>query len=117
MKQLIICISVLIIATSCELISSNSSSTEEHKSSKITSSTPVDSNDSITVFLTGNMLGALKPCGCSGGQLGGLDRRPAVFNTVPHEKRLLIDTGSLVEDPPSEQDTYKFDIILESLKS
>jgi len=28
-----------------------------------------DPADVLTVFLTGNELGALKPCGCSGGQL------------------------------------------------
>jgi hypothetical protein len=25
--------------------------------------------DGVSIFLTGNELGALKPCGCSGGQL------------------------------------------------
>ncbi len=68
----------------------------------------------LNVFFTGSSLGRLKPCGCSGGQLGGLERRPAVFNSVPAEKRLLIDTGSLVETN-SDQDLIKFDIIVEAL--
>jgi hypothetical protein len=67
----------------------------------------------VTVFLTGNELGALKPCGCSGGQLGGLDRRSAIFNSVPAEARLIVDTGSLV-DGDSEQDLVKFDIVLQA---
>ena len=115
MKQLIICICVLIAAASCELISSTDSSAGNQNSSESVSQPPGNSDDSITVFLTGNMLGSLKPCGCSGGQLGGLDRRPAVFNTVPVDKRLLIDTGSLVENQ-SDQDVFKFIITIESLK-
>jgi len=71
-------------------------------------------SDSLTVFFTGATLGRLKPCGCSGGQLGGLERRPAVFDNVPVEKRMLIDTGSFIETD-SEQDLIKFDIIIESL--
>ncbi|MHC4571358.1 MAG: multiheme c-type cytochrome [Planctomycetota bacterium] len=67
----------------------------------------------LTVFLTGNELGTLKPCGCSGGQLGGLDRRLAVFNSVPTSKRLIIDTGSFVEGD-SEQDLIKFNIIIQA---
>lgn len=69
--------------------------------------------DALTVFFTGNELGELKPCGCSGGQLGGLSRRAAVFNRVPKHKRLIIDTGSLVKSQ-SEQDLIKFNIIIEA---
>jgi len=65
----------------------------------------------LTVFLTGNELGELKPCGCSGGQLGGLDRREAVFGTVPALKRVIVDTGSFVEGD-SEQDEIKFNVIV-----
>jgi hypothetical protein len=71
--------------------------------------------DVLTVFFTGNELGALKPCGCSGGQLGGLDRRAVVFNSVPEDKRLIIDTGSLVEND-GEQDLIKFNIILQAFR-
>jgi len=69
--------------------------------------------DAVTVFFTGNALGALKPCGCSGGQLGGLSRRAAIFNLVSEDKRMIIDTGSLVEGR-SEQDEIKFNIILQA---
>jgi len=66
----------------------------------------------LTVFLTGNELGALQPCGCSGGQLGGFDRRSAVLNSVPAQGRLIVDTGSFVEGD-SEQDLIKFfDVIV-----
>jgi hypothetical protein len=68
----------------------------------------------LTVFLTGNELGELKPCGCSGGQLGGLERRSAVFNTVAESRRLILDTGSLVKND-SDQNLIKFNVIIEAL--
>ncbi|MHC4125816.1 MAG: multiheme c-type cytochrome [Planctomycetota bacterium] len=76
---------------------------------------PRPDTDVITVFFTGNELGALKPCGCAGGQLGGLNRRTAVFNTVQASKRLIFDTGGLVSGT-SEQDLIKFDTIVLSLE-
>ena len=68
----------------------------------------------LSVFFTGNELGALKPCGCSGGQLGGLDRRSAVLDAVPEPRRLVVDTGSFVKSD-SEQDLVKFNIIVRAL--
>jgi len=69
--------------------------------------------DEVSIFFTGNELGALKPCGCSGGQLGGLDRRWAVFARVPKQKRLIVDTGGLVKSY-SEQDLIKFSTIMQA---
>ena len=108
MKRTIVCIFVIIVVTSCVLNNSGKSS----KNSSIYTN-PQSNNNGITVFFTGNIQGSLKPCGCSGGQLGGLDRRPAVFNSVPKQKRLLIDTGSIVETD-SEQDLIKFSIIMQA---
>jgi hypothetical protein len=71
--------------------------------------------ESLTVFITGNVLGELKPCGCFGGQLGGLSRRAEIFNRVPKDKRLIVDTGSLVESR-GEQDVIKYNIILQAFK-
>lgn len=70
--------------------------------------------DALTIFLTGNELGTMKPCGCSGGQLGGLDRRLAILDSVPKSKRLILDTGSLVESD-STQDLIKFNVIIQAL--
>lgn len=67
----------------------------------------------ITIFFTSNELGSMKPCGCSGGQLGGLDRRYAVFNAVSPQNRLIIDTGSLVEETTA-QGLIKFGIIVQA---
>jgi hypothetical protein len=72
-------------------------------------------DDSLTVFFTGNELGALKPCGCSGGQLGGYDRRSAILNAVPEDKRFIIDTGSFV-DSDNEQNMIKYHIIIQALQ-
>ncbi len=70
--------------------------------------------DTVTVFLTGNILSTLKPCGCTTGQLGGLDRRPAVLSTAPADRRLIIDTGNFLrQDTP--QDRIKLGILLQAL--
>ncbi len=70
-------------------------------------------DDTATIFFTGNDRGELKPCGCSGGQLGGFDRRSAVFDQVDDSRRLVIDTGSFVESD-GEQDMIKFNIMMEA---
>ena len=72
-----------------------------------------DKSETVTVFLTGNELGALKPCGCSGGQLGGLDRRGAILDSVAASKRMVVDTGSFVQSD-GEQDLVKLDILMEA---
>jgi hypothetical protein len=71
--------------------------------------------NALTIFVTGSELGALKPCGCSGGQLGGLDRRAAVLNSVARQNRLIIDTGSFVEGN-NQQDLIKFGIIIDAFR-
>jgi len=69
----------------------------------------------LTVFLTGNELGSLKPCGCSGGQLGGLARRSTVLKNAAKDKRLILDTGSLVAGE-GEQDLIKFNVIIRAFE-
>jgi nitrate/TMAO reductase-like tetraheme cytochrome c subunit len=106
MKQLIVCICILAAGTSCILRTPRKNA--QYEQERLTT-------DELTIFLTGNELGAMKPCGCSGGQLGGLDRRPAILDTVPEQKRLIIDTGSFVKSD-SEQDLIKYNIIIEALQ-
>jgi len=67
----------------------------------------------LVLFFTGSELGALKPCGCSGGQLGGLSKRAAIFNAVPAQNRMILDAGDLVADD-GEQDLIKFGVLLEA---
>lgn len=76
---------------------------------------PGRSDESIVVFLTGNELGWLKPCGCSGGQLGGLNRRAAVLGSVPDARRLIIETGELIPEV-SEQMLIKFDVFFQAFQ-
>jgi len=102
MMRLLTCICVLTVGA---LFASAMSARPPSKS--------VDQTDELTVFLTGNDRGALKPCGCSGGQLGGLDRRAAVFKSVPASKRLIVDTGLLAEGD-REQDQIKFNIMIQA---
>jgi len=102
-------ICVLAFCASCVDVTTEPSAKSLHKTDALDSRKA----GSLTVFFTGNELGELKPCGCSGGQLGGLSRRAAVFNRVAKHKRLIIDTGSLVKSQ-SEQDLIKFNIILQA---
>ncbi len=74
---------------------------------------PITNSGEISIFFTGSELGALKPCGCSGGQLGGLSKRTAVFDRAPAGRRLIVDTGTLVAGQ-SEQDQIKFRILFEA---
>jgi hypothetical protein len=76
---------------------------------------PQEVNDELVVFLTGNELGSLRPCGCSGGQLGGIEKRSAVFNSTPASRRVVVETGSLVAGD-HEQDLMKFRILVEALR-
>jgi len=69
----------------------------------------------LTIFLTGNELGSMKPCGCWGGQLGGLSRRAAVLKSAANVERLIIDTGGLVAGQ-STQDLIKFNVILQAYR-
>ncbi|MBN2130628.1 MAG: cytochrome c family protein [Sedimentisphaerales bacterium] len=69
--------------------------------------------DDVVLFFTGSEQGALKPCGCSGGQLGGLEKRTSIFGRVPPGRRLVVDTGGLVAGD-REQDLIKFRILFEA---
>ncbi len=77
--------------------------------------TPGPADNSIVVFLTGNGQGWLKPCGCSGGQLGGLSRRSALLERAAPSRRLIIETGDLIPEM-SEQMLIKFSIFLQAFR-
>ncbi|MFH1615089.1 MAG: multiheme c-type cytochrome [Planctomycetota bacterium] len=70
--------------------------------------------DKLTIFVTGNILSSLKPCGCMEEQLGGFERRGVIFNSAPADKRLILDSGNMIEKI-SEQDLIKFEIIMRAL--
>jgi len=81
--------------------------------SSVRSARSINRDQILTLFLTGNELGILQPCGCSGGQLGGLDRRSAIFGGVDSSRRFIIGTGFFVEGT-DEQEQYKFDTMLQA---
>ncbi len=70
--------------------------------------------DTVTVFLTGNLLGTLQPCGCSAGQLGGFSRRQAVLATVADDRKIVADTGNFLRGD-TQQDMLKLGIIFQAL--
>ena len=105
-KRLVTCICIITAGVSC--ISRTPEKVTKYEQEQLRT-------DEFTIFLTGNELGELKPCGCSGGQLGGLDRRSAIFDNVPGQKRLIVDTGSFVKSD-GEQDMIKYNIIVEALQ-
>jgi len=98
MTRLVVCVCVLTAGAFCVSAMSGKSA---HKT------------EELTVFLTGSERGALQPCGCSGGQLGGFHKRWAVLNSVPAQRRLIVDTGTFVEGD-SEQDIIKFKVIIQA---
>ena len=100
--RLVVCVCVLTAGILCvSAMSGKPSAKSIHKT------------EVLTVFLTGNELGELKPCGCSTGQLGGFEKRSAVLNSVPAQRRLIVDTGALVEGN-DEQDIIKFKVIIQA---
>ena len=113
MMRLASCICVLTVGVWCLVAMTTCSPRGEPAKSAGPVRDLKEVSDGVSVFLTGNEFGALKPCGCSGGQLGGLDRRPAVFAGVPKQKRLIVDTGGLIKGD-SEQDLIKFNIIIQA---
>jgi len=74
---------------------------------------PPVGHDQAVLFFTGDTLGTLKPCGCSGGQLGGLERRKSVFDEASRAGRMIVDAGLLVQTS-GEQDLIKFRILFEA---
>ncbi len=99
---------ILVFVSTCVLIGGLSCPSETGR--------PVTQpSEELTVFFTGSELGSLRPCGCSGGQLGGLEKRTAIFSRVPAANRLIVETGALVRGD-SEQDLIKFRVIFEALR-
>ena len=51
----------------------------------------------FNILITGNLLSSIKPCGCAEGQLGGFERRAAILNKFKNDKKLIVDTGTLLQ--------------------
>lgn len=101
----------LLAASICMLVAGLSCPSEE--AAEVSPSTWKGAD--LVIFFTGQEQSSLRPCGCSGGQLGGLEKRPAIFDRVPASNRLIVETGGLVESD-REQDLIKFRIFFEALR-
>ena len=100
----------------CVLAVGLSCPAEKVRSPQTTTAGEIDApvgHNQAALFFTGDTLGALKPCGCTGGQLGGLEKRKSIFNEAPAASRLIVDTGLLVQTS-GEQDLIKFRILFEA---
>ncbi len=69
--------------------------------------------EALTIFITGEEFGMLKPCGCFGGQLGGLSKRAAILGEVERSSSFIIDTGTLVGGE-GEQELLKFTTFIQA---
>lgn len=72
----------------------------------------------VAFLLTGEMIGYMRPCGCSPGQHGGLARRAGLLNYLQNDKQWTVvplDLGDIIEKSGLlENDRFVFS--LESLK-
>src|SRR3972149_465325 len=52
----------------------------------------------VTILYTGGVQGALEPCGCSPGQLGGVARQATLVKEIRREAAavILVDAGDLL---------------------
>jgi hypothetical protein len=74
------------------------------------------------LLISGEMIGYTEPCGCTGGQKGGLIRRMILSNLLRTERKwpvAMIDLGGLINDPLKhggpEQTKLKFETTLKAL--
>lgn len=79
-------------------------------------------NPSGVLIVSGESNGYLQPCGCTGGQLGGFERRYDLFEKLHAQNwpTAAIDLGNIVLNPSStrggiEQEKIKFGIALKGL--
>ena len=57
----------------------------------------LETQERFTLFVTGADQGVIEPCGCSGGQLGGIGRRATLLEALTYgdQPRLIMSTGGL----------------------
>lgn len=105
----VVAVCMVIACIGCKPDSPNGNDVVATDKSKI----PSGENTAV-VFLTGNILSTLQPCGCSAGQLGGFDRRKVIIESVDKDNRAVIDTGNMLAGD-SEQDIIKLGIMFQAL--
>ncbi len=76
---------------------------------------PAPPEDAFVIFITGNWMGRMEPCGCSDMQLGGIDRRTHLLRAVDTSRRLLVEAGPVLAKQGRQQQ-LKLEAFLYSLK-
>ncbi|MBM4085736.1 MAG: hypothetical protein FJ272_13180, partial [Planctomycetes bacterium] len=71
----------------------------------------------VDLYVSGDLLGDLEPCGCTSGQLGGLGRRVSYLRTALEAGRpaLILENGDLTAGFGA-QERLKFDTALAALR-
>ncbi len=70
----------------------------------------------VTVFLSGDSLGYLEPCGCRRDQAGGLPGRARLLEPVDKGARLVLDVGNMTAGT-RDYDLLKFGYMLEGMEA
>ena len=74
-------------------------------------------NEQFTIIFSGEENGYIKPCGCTEGQLGGINRRYLAIDSIKKEKGLVLPI-SLGDIPgtPDRQNEIKMETILNAME-
>ena len=70
----------------------------------------------VTILYTGGVQGALEPCGCSPGQLGGVARAATLVKQIREESpsAVLVDAGDLLLQDPAAPPSIRPQLILKA---
>lgn len=76
-----------------------------------------NSDDRFVLFFSGEEQGALVPCGCFEGQLGGISRRDTLLNSYKKKgiSTIAVSTGDLIKSP-ERQEEIKMGYLFNAMK-
>ena len=104
---LLLAVFFILVALSTMNGQDDASSAQDQKPAE----TPKPAAPHFVLMFTGSWHGKLEPCTCADNMLGGIDRRSEIINAIAKPSRLLLDTGSLIENE-SRQSELKFETLL-----
>lgn len=78
---------------------------------------PASDNKQFTIVFSGEENGYIKPCGCTEGQLGGINRRYLAIDSIKKEKHFVLPV-SLGDIPgnPNRQNEIKMEIMINAME-
>ncbi|MFI5384571.1 MAG: multiheme c-type cytochrome, partial [Fimbriimonadales bacterium] len=68
----------------------------------------------LTIFVSGDSLGYLEPCGCRRDQAGGLPGRARLIEATPSEDRIVVDVGNMTSGT-RDYEMLKFKYMLDGM--